>query len=356
MEGVDLVIPGFYLMEAIPAMMHLPSFLYSLPKKLRIGSAIGACYFYMLTEEGAKSASDCFAKTMTKAQEQQKMTDVEVAGLMANLIGGGVDTTSSTMLSCILAMACFPDVQAKAQTEMDDIVGQDRSPTWEDIDEGRLPYLTVLAKEVLRWRTVTVLAGIPHANTQAVTYRGYKFPANTNFTGNMWAIHRNPRDFSNPDEFRPERFLNGLENPYPNARGSNPFGWGRRQCSGQPLAEQGLLFSLGRLIWSFKIEPGLDNQVINSFFIVHFRIYNPFSQLTNSFCFLQGKPVKLDIFAYTKSENTRPEAFKARFTPRSETIHRLILDEAAQARAALRVYDGETQITMEDAAPNPAFV
>jgi cytochrome P450 len=200
---------------------------------------------------------------MIESQKEQKMTDVEVAGLMANLIGGGVDTTSSTMLSCILAMACFPDVQAKAQAELDAVVGQERSLTWADIDEGRLPYLTALVKEVLRWRTVTVLAGIPHANTQPVTYRGYTFPAHTSFTGNMWAIHRNPRDFPDPDDFRPERFLNGLERPYPNARGSNPFGWGRRQCSGQPLAKQGLLFSLGWLIWSFKIEPGLDSQVFD---------------------------------------------------------------------------------------------
>lgn len=57
------------------------------------------------------------------------MTDVEVAGLMANLVGRGVVTTSSTMLSRILAMACFPDVQAKAQAELDAILGQERSPT-----------------------------------------------------------------------------------------------------------------------------------------------------------------------------------------------------------------------------------
>lgn len=144
---------------------------------------------------------------------------------------------------------------------MDLIVGRRRSPSWEDIDEGRLPYLTALVKEVLRWRTVTVLAGIPHANTKDVDYMGYHFPAGTNFTGNMWAIHRNPRDYPSPDEFRPERFLNGLEKPYPNARGSNPFGWGRRQCSGQPMAEQGLLFSLGRMIWAFDIQPGLDDKV-----------------------------------------------------------------------------------------------
>ncbi|KAL2786629.1 cytochrome P450 [Aspergillus keveii] len=329
MESVNFVIPGLFLMEAIPALMHLPAWLYKLPTALRMGAAIGARYFVMLTEEGAQSKQQSFAKYMLKSQKQFAMSDVEVSGLMANLIGGGVDTTSSTMMSCILALACFPEVQRKAQDDMDRVVGQDRSPSWDDIDHGSLPYLTALVKEVLRWRTVTVLAGIPHANTKDVEYRGYYFPAGTSITGNMWAIHRNPRDFPDPDTFRPERFLGGLENPYPNSRGSNPFGWGRRQCSGQPLAEQGLLFSLGRLIWAFNVQPGLDDK---------------------------GEQVKLDIFAYTESENQRPEPFRVRFTPRSDKIRQLLLDEAAEARESLRIYDGETKITMEDAAQNPAMV
>jgi cytochrome P450 len=180
--------------------------------------------------------------------------------MAANLIGGGVDTTSSTMLSFILAMAYFPSVQKKVQGELDTVLGPNRSPTWDDIDKS-LPYLIATVKEVLRWRTVTILAGIPHANTVAYDYRGYHIPAGTNITGNMWAIHRNPRDFPDPDVVRPERFLDGLENPYPNQRGSNPFGYGRRACSGQPLAEQGLYYSLARMAWAFDIRPGLDEQV-----------------------------------------------------------------------------------------------
>ncbi|CAK7226225.1 hypothetical protein SBRCBS47491_006158 [Sporothrix bragantina] len=344
MEAVNFVVPGVFLMEAIPAMLQLPAWLYSLPHTLHMGSAIIARYFYMLTEEslGTRCGQEAFGKYMLDEQKKmeekkeknkngQGLSDLEVAGLMGNLIGGGVDTTSSTMLSCILAMACFPDVQRKAQQEMDAVVGRDRSPTWADLDENRLPYLTALVKEVLRWRTVTVLAGIPHANTQPVEYQGYHFQANTNFTGNMWAIHRHPRDFPQPDDFRPERFLDGHadQRPYPNARGSNPFGWGRRQCSGQPLAEQGLRYSLGRMIWAFDILPGLDDQ---------------------------GQNVKLDIFAYTESENTRPEAFKARFVPRSDTIRQLVLEEAAEAREALRIYDGDTKLSVDDAAPNPCLV
>ena len=261
MEGVDLIIPGLFIIEALPWLLKMPRWLYKLPSELLLGSAIGSRFFWMLSKEGADAPEDNFAKRLILGQEKEGLTDKEVASLAGNLLGGGVDTTTSTMLSCILAMCVFPEVQKKAQAELDAVVGSDRAPSWEDIEEGRLPYLEAVVKETLRWRTVTILAGIPHANTVDFEYKGYHFPAGTNVTANMWAVHRNPRDFPEPDVFRPERFLNGLERPYPNARGSNPFGFGRRVCSGQPLAEQGLLYSLGRLLWAFDMQPGLDQNV-----------------------------------------------------------------------------------------------
>jgi hypothetical protein len=62
----------------------------------------------------------------------------------------------------------------------------------------------------------------------------------------------------------------------------------------------------------------------------------------------QGQEVKLDIFAYTKSENMRPEPFKARFIPRTKGIEQILRQEAARARDELRAYDGETKLTMEN--------
>ena len=62
----------------------------------------------------------------------------------------------------------------------------------------------------------------------------------------------------------------------------------------------------------------------------------------------------MNIFAYTDSENMRPEPFRVRFIPRSDEIRRLLLDEAVVAREALRPYDGETRVTMEDAVKDPA--
>lgn len=165
----------------------------------------------------------------------------------------------------VFALCLFPEVQAKAQAEIDAAIGTSRSPTWEDFDEGRLPYVQALAKELQRWRSVAILGGIPHAPTRDDTYRGYLIPKGTQLTCNLWAIHRNPDQFPEPDVLKPERYMGdkegGLAFDYPNSRGHNAFGWGRRQCPGQPLAERSLIFVLARVLWAFKVEPGLDENV-----------------------------------------------------------------------------------------------
>ena len=152
-------------------------------------------------------------------------------------------------------MCVFPEVQQRAQEELDRIVGQDRSPTWDDMNS--LPYISACASEVLRWRTVTILGGLPDAPIKDDMYRDYFILAGTAITGNVWSIHRHPREFPAPDSFRPERYFNGLERPYPIKKGHNAFGWGRRVFSGQPLAEQSLWMVVARLLWDYNIRPGL---------------------------------------------------------------------------------------------------
>jgi hypothetical protein len=89
--------------------------------------------------------------------------------------------------------------------------------------------------------------------------------------------------------------------------------------------------SITRLLWAFNIETGTDDQV-----------------LPNEPGSLQGRVVEPDIFAFTDGENTRPQPFPAKFTPRSDRIKDIILDEAESAREELRIYDGETRLRFED--------
>jgi cytochrome P450 len=259
MEGVDYVVPGIYLMETLPFLTKLPAWLYKLPTTIFKASVGFQKYFYALSQEGAQSSTDSFAKFLLKQQSDNGLTSEEIACLTANLIGGGVDTTTSSTLSFVLAMCVFPEAQRKAQAELDQVVGLERLPDWDD--ESSLPYVSALVTEVLRWRSVTTLGGIPHAPIQDDQYKGFFIPKDTAITGNLWAIHRNPDDFPDPDVFRPERFYRGLERSYPSKKGHSSFGWGRRQCSGQPLAEQGLFITIARILWAFDTSAAVDEHV-----------------------------------------------------------------------------------------------
>ena len=54
------------------------------------------------------------------------------------------------MKSFMLAMTLFPDIQKRAQAEIDIVVGDGRLPSFEDRE--RLPFVEAIVKELLRWR------------------------------------------------------------------------------------------------------------------------------------------------------------------------------------------------------------
>ncbi|RDL41436.1 Uncharacterized protein BP5553_01415 [Venustampulla echinocandica] len=318
MEGVDLVIPGLFLMESIPFLLQLPRFIYPLASKVVNNGRKIVNFFTSVSHEGATASQPNFSQLLVKEKEAGKLNDEEIAFLTGNLIGGGVDTTASTTITFIFAMCIFKDVQRKAREELDRVVGSDRMPDWSD--ESRLPYIQAIVSESLRWRTVTILGGIPHAPIQDDVYENYLIPKGTWIAGNVWSIHRNPKDFPDPDVFRPERFLDEAR-PFPSKKGHSAFGWGRRQCSGQPLAEQGLFLTMARLLWAFEIKPALDEN---------------------------GNEEQLDVFAFGTSENMRPLPFKARFLPRSDQHRDIVLRDGAEAREALRPFDGKSGVQMPE--------
>ncbi|CRG82712.1 O-methylsterigmatocystin oxidoreductase [Talaromyces islandicus] len=318
-EAANFAIPGFYIIETLPFLTKLPAWLFKMPTELAAGSKLFGKYLWALTEEAGKANfENNFAQLLLQEKEKSGLTSNEIGSLIGNIVGGGLATMTSTTLSFILAMCVFPDVQRKAQAEIDNVVGDGhRLPTWED--ESSMPYVAAVISEVFRWRPVTVLGGMAHAPIQDDVYKEYFIPKGTAIMGNSWAIHRNSRDYPDPEAFRPERFYDGLERPFPIKKGHYAFGWGRRACSGQNLAEQALWITIVRLLWAFNIQPGLDEK---------------------------GVEVNLDTFAYTNTENSRPKPFKARFTPRSAKHKHTLLNEAAKSRDALHIFDWESKAKM----------
>ena len=84
-----------------------------------------------------------------------------------------------------LAMAMHPEVQKKAQEELERVVGHDRLPVFED--RPHLPYIAAIVKEVLRWHAITPIA-FPHCAVNDDVYNGYEIPAGTTIVANTWCV------------------------------------------------------------------------------------------------------------------------------------------------------------------------
>ena len=80
-------------------------------------------------------------------------------------------------------MALHPEVQKKARVELDAVIGRGRLPDFSDRDS--LPYITAIARELVRWHVVAP-TGLAHQAMQEDEYAGYTIPKGTVLMPNAW--------------------------------------------------------------------------------------------------------------------------------------------------------------------------
>jgi len=208
--------------------------------------------------------------------------------------------TVSTLLSFVLAMLVHPEVQTRAQQELDDILAMDRLPTF--ADRSKLPFIDCVVWECLRWNPVLPM-GLARLVTSDDEYNGYFIPNGTSILPNVWAILHDADVYPDPLIFSPERFSDQKRNddlginklPWP------AFGFGRRMCPGRWLAYETIWFSIACILSVYSIERGIDEN---------------------------GLEIVPEV-AYTSSMLSRPKPFKCRFIPRSERADELIRGTAS---------------------------
>jgi len=155
----------------------------------------------------------------------------------------GTDSSAVTLewaLSCVLT---HPEVLETARYEIETNVGQDR--LLDESDLPKLPYLKNIIYETLRLYTPAPLS-LPHSSSEECIIGGYKVPRDTILLVNAWAIHRDPKSWSEATSFKPERFEKEGELDKLIA-----FGLGRRACPGEVLAMRAISLTLGLLIQCF---------------------------------------------------------------------------------------------------------
>ncbi|KAG6000837.1 hypothetical protein E4U21_004951 [Claviceps maximensis] len=183
-----------------------------------------------------------------------KEDELAIRNSAAVLFGGGSDTTVSSVCSLILAMILHPDIQLRAQKEIDDVVGSDRLPGFQDRDH--LPYINALIKETYRWIPVIPI-GTTHVTEQEMTCLGYHIPKGSYIIPSIWWYMHDPVTYPNPSEFDPGRFLEPRNEPDPK---DHVFGYGRRICPGRYVADDTLYLTISRLIATFNVTEKLDEQ------------------------------------------------------------------------------------------------
>ncbi|KAH9056871.1 cytochrome P450 [Lactarius vividus] len=161
---------------------------------------------------------------------------------------GGADTTVSALETFVLAMTLYPEVQRKAQAEIDEIVGNSRLP--EISDQDKLPYVEAVLKAVLRWHPVAV----PHKVTKSDVYEGYCIPAGSTIIPNVWAMTHDPTVFPEPDRFYPERWLSPGAPAFP----TQAFGFGARYCPSRFFAHASMWSNMVGMLAVFDITPSED--------------------------------------------------------------------------------------------------
>jgi len=174
---------------------------------------------------------------------------------------GGYETTSAEMAWWTLAMLAYPETQARAQAELDAVVGRARLPTFADYPH--LPYIRAMGKEILRWKPVAPLAP-PHRSIEDDWYDGMFIPKGTNCIANTWNLNRDPEVYGkNAEHFDPGRYLDGTGEMAPGVaqireEGHFTYGFGRRYCLGRFMSDNSMFIEIAVLLWATKIERKVD--------------------------------------------------------------------------------------------------
>ncbi|KAK0718480.1 putative cytochrome P450 [Lasiosphaeria miniovina] len=258
-----------------------------------------------------------WTKSVLASKDGKRMSRTEVGYIIGNLYEAGSDSSAVSMAVLVMAAILYPKMASKAQEELDRVVGPDRMPTFDDLDN--LPFIHAIVKELLRWRPVTP-GGVPHAVIEDDEYMGYRIPKGTVILPNYWALAMDPDTFEDPEQFIPERWIENPDVPV------FSFGFGRRVCTGRHIAMNSLLITTARLLWAFNIGHAYEVK--------------------------DGVKVQcpVDPNAYTSTFNSSPEPFKASFVPRSAKVLEVMNHEWASAEKDHLVHLEHLQIKLENAA------
>ncbi|NER27801.1 MAG: cytochrome P450 [Symploca sp. SIO1C4] len=259
-------------LELIPAIWR-PFFILYRQKELRnFIKAVGALERYLSKNLKQHQESfnpeniQYFADALLQANNEQAESDQKntglsvddiVLGTLAQFTGAGIEFPKMILHWALLYMITYPDVQAKIQQELDEVVGRGQKISYKHRVE--LPFTEACINEIFRHSSSTTLPPVPYTTIRDTNLEGYFIPKNTPIIVSYYSLTRDQRYWEEPEQFNPYRFLdkNGklrkklLDKFY-------PFGMGARRCIGESLGRFQIFLFFTNLMHQCKFErvPG----------------------------------------------------------------------------------------------------
>ncbi|XP_076761436.1 farnesoate epoxidase-like [Xylocopa sonorina] len=206
---------------------------------------------------------DQYLKEMNKkANLKSNFTEKQLIMTLVDFMFPAISALPSAVVHAIKAVMHHPKVLKNVQEEIDRVVGTGRLVTWDD--RKSLPYTEATIRESLRYETLTPLSAF-HKALKPATLCGYNVEKDTPVVTNLAALHSDVNMWGDPENFRPERFLN--EDGQLGKDCTLPFGFGHRVCAGETFARYNLFELLAVLVQNFNFsfvegEPtGLDDKL-----------------------------------------------------------------------------------------------
>lgn len=189
-------------------------------------------------------------------QGGRALSEEEIVGLCSEFLTASAETTSTGVEWIMANLVKHQDIQEKLWTEIESVMCATQRATVEEEDIRRMPYLKAVVLEGLR-RHPPVHLLLPHMVAEETVLDGYVIPRGAIVNCSVAEIGRDGKVWSEPWEFRPERFLAGGEGEGVDLTGSKeikmmPFGAGRRMCPGMGISVLLLEYFVANLVRKFR--------------------------------------------------------------------------------------------------------
>lgn len=200
---------------------------------------------------------DAFISEMENHKESDLgFTEANLALCSLDLFLAGTETTTTALRWALIYLIKNPEVQEKAQAEIDRVIGQTRKPTMSD--RPNLPYTDAIIHEIQRMGNIVPLNGERMA-AKDTTLGGYFIPKGTPLMPVLTSVLFDKTEWETPDTFNPGHFLDA-NGKFVKKEALLPFSAGKRVCLGEGLAKMELfLFLVGLLQkFSFSVPDGVE--------------------------------------------------------------------------------------------------